>query len=301
MLEGLLQRPSTLFLLFAVGPATLAAMSSTRLSSDAELAIVAGAVAVAGLPHGAADGWLAVQDGFSRGRLRAIAFLGCYVALALLVIFAWQSYPIICLAGFLAVSAWHFGDDSRVGLHPIARLATGTIILSAPATFATAEVAEAYRALSGEGTEALVAGQQWLFWAACAILPVVLATCRPKIGNAHHLLDMIVLTLLATLLSPLSYFCIYFCGVHSPRHLTHILKMVPERHSRLFWVALVSMTLLSIAAGVLAFVWLSSSGQRPDVAGLKAVFIGLAALTLPHIILTDGLSSALRSERHNIK
>lgn len=147
------------------GPGFILALSAAillaliRPAPGVELALVAGAVAVAGLPHGAADAWIAAREGLARGAPGQAGFLAAYSGLALLVIAAWLLFPVVSLGFFLAISVWHFGDDSRRDLHPVARISTGLIILGAPAAFHPTAVSDVYSMLSGDGIAVIVPAQ----------------------------------------------------------------------------------------------------------------------------------------------
>lgn len=276
-------------------------------SSGTELAVVAAAVALAGLPHGAADAWIAARQGLSRGTFRTALFLGVYVVLAGLVVVAWHLFALASLVVFLALSAWHFGDDARDGLHPAARISTGLIILGAPAAFHAAEVGQTYTVLTSSQVHGsvlpavaqLVALQGMLFWVACLILPLTLLLtsiskapeAARQVSTLKHMAEMIVVVAMAAWLSPLLYFAVYFCVIHSPRHLIRVIELFPEREGKGFIASISAMTLLSLLAALAAWGWLTFSGLQPDAAGLKVLFIGLAALTLPHMLLVDGFSA----------
>jgi Brp/Blh family beta-carotene 15,15'-monooxygenase len=294
------------------GPGFLLALSAAVLLSlsqpapGVELALVTGAVALAGLPHGAADAWIAAREGLTRGWPGKAVFLAVYSGLALLVIAAWLLFPVMSLALFLAISVWHFGDDSRKDLNPVARIATGLIILGAPATFHAAAVSDAYGILSGDRIAAIVSAQAGLFWLGCVALPLTLALTPARLPflvratpqRVNHLIEMILLVALAAFLSPLLYFVVYFCGIHSPRHLGRVIHLFPDRGGSGLWLTITALTLIPVLAGAAAWGWLTTAGQQPDAAGLQVLFIGLAALTLPHMLLVDGFSPSLARGRN---
>lgn len=274
-----------------------------------QLALVGLAVALAGLPHGAADAWIAARRGLSKGPLRTAAFLAIYVGLASLVVLAWSTFAFASLIAFLAASAWHFGDDARDGHPAIARISTGLIVLGAPAAFHASSVSDIYHILTSTGVvftavpavTQLVSMQGLLFWAACPVLVLTLILAivrRPQNPHArasslNHLAEMTVLVAMASWLSPLLYFAVYFCVVHSPRHLLRVVELFPDRKGKGFIISVSVLTLLSVLAATAVWGWLRFTGLQPDAAGLKVLFIGLAALTLPHMVLVDGFSASV--------
>jgi Brp/Blh family beta-carotene 15,15'-monooxygenase len=264
------------------------------IPADWHFALLAAAVALAGLPHGAADAWIARRQGLAGTPLKTFGFFGCYIGLSIAIIASWSIFPVASLGAFLALSVWHFGDDRRIGYGPVARLATGLIVLSSPAVFAPSEVLSAYRLLSGDEAAVLVDLQRLLLGPACLVLAINFAAVKSQSG-LRHIVELIMLVTLSALAHPLMYFVVYFCALHSPRHLSRVVDYWRFRPDPLFWPSTVLLSVVSILAGAGAFVWLIGDGQRHEEAILQVVFIGLAALSVPHIILIDGLLSRATS------
>ena len=88
---------------------------------------------------------------------------------------------------------------------------------------------------------------------------------------------------------PLVGFAVYFCLVHSARHVAGIIGSLRREMSR---VALVNqaaiLTVASWAVGGLALWWFADQAD-PEPMLMRVIFIGLAALTVPHMILVDGI------------
>ena len=96
--------------------------------------------------------------------------------------------------------------------------------------------------------------------------------------------------ILALILPPLVSFSIYFCIIHSPRHIFIILNKM-NSHDRLR--AIKETIFYSLTAFLLMFTvgyFLANSYIITDSI-IKVVFIGLAALTVPHMILIDYFES----------
>ena len=92
------------------------------------------------------------------------------------------------------------------------------------------------------------------------------------------------------ILPPLAAFALYFCVIHSARHLGYTwgrLRALAYPPSILILLA-VSFTLVTWGVGIVIF-WLMPTTEIIDGAILQIIFIGLAALTVPHMLLVDGL------------
>jgi Brp/Blh family beta-carotene 15,15'-monooxygenase len=88
---------------------------------------------------------------------------------------------------------------------------------------------------------------------------------------------------LAYVAPPLIYFTLYFCLLHSPRHLSGLLRYAnPKQRPRLLRMALIYTVLTLILIAILYYFW---SELPIDSLILRLVFIGLAAVTVPHMIL----------------
>ena len=81
-----------------------------------QLIIASIAIALTGLPHGAADAWIAGQSGLANNFRRMTIFIIFYILISVLIIMLWLIFPIVSLAMFLVISSWHFGDDHRLSL-----------------------------------------------------------------------------------------------------------------------------------------------------------------------------------------
>ncbi|NBC21527.1 MAG: beta-carotene 15,15'-dioxygenase, Brp/Blh family [Alphaproteobacteria bacterium] len=267
------------------------------LAPSARIAIALTAIAVVGLPHGAGDAWLAARHGLLSRPAPAMLFLGGYVMLAGLVILIWLAAPVISLAVFLLVSAWHFGGDFARNEELVRRLSAGVALLGAPALFWPDAVASIYMALSGEAAEILVGWQSHLFVPACLVFFAVSLLPRPDSSTWRPIFEMGALILLAAALTPLLWFTVYFAGLHSPRHFKGLFMQAgPGERARLAGLSALA-TLASLVFGVCAAILLVSSGVEINDALVNVIFVGLAALTVPHMALVDGrLLDAPRAE-----
>jgi len=249
-----------------------------------QVSILAPAVALLGLPHGALDMPMAETLWPLNGWRHRAIFLAGYLGLAGSIGLLWWLAPGAALAAFLAYSAVHFSGDWQ----PDGRLwqwAGGLSAVGAPAVFHLSEVAGLFAALgpvAGASTIATATAAAGLIGAGCAILAAILG----RAARWPVILELAAIWLGAALLPPLLSFVVYFCLLHSLRHLTGTLGVLPERRQALHSAA--GITALSLSGAALAaLLLLAGAGAVVDAAMLQVVFIGLAALTVPHMLLVD--------------
>jgi Brp/Blh family beta-carotene 15,15'-monooxygenase len=97
-------------------------------------------------------------------------------------------------------------------------------------------------------------------------------------------LEVLAVGLLSTLAPPLVGFTVYFCGMHSLRHIF--------RSQDYAQLSLIKLSLISLAPmlGVILIAvlgWMYLPASSDDARILRFLFVGLAALTLPHMLLID--------------
>ena len=176
------------------------------------------------------------------------------------------------------VSARHFGDDWREYFSASIRFVLGTAVITMPVAFHADAAVAAFTALVGSApATGLVTVLQPVGWAAAAGVVTDLATQHARAPS----LELATLVLLAATLPPLAFFACYICGLHAIRHSIQTRDAgLGLRHRRL-WSALVT-TLTIAAGGVVAVI---ADGGNWTETMVRVTFIGLSALTVPHMLL----------------
>ncbi len=280
--------------------AAIAGFVSTTPGRSTQLAILAIGVVFIALPHGAIDPWVALDRGGRRG-LDLVRFVARYLVLAGGVIGLWSVAPVAMLVAFLGFSAWHFGegelDRDRAGplgktVETMSRGATpilAPILLRPDETFALFDML-AGRPLS-ELAHAPLVGSLCTLWAVSRFVSIVgrarAGLADRDAGTFEMLLEEAAVWALFATLPVLLAFGLYFCLDHSIRHALRIARrLAPDSAAKglrlyLLRAAPVTLATLLLGAGVGALVL-----ERWDTTALvKVVFVGLAALTLPHVLL----------------
>ena len=254
------------------------------------LIILSIGISIFGLPHGAIDGYLAQRAGFTKNISSATLFIFVYLTLSGLVICAWIIFPDAMFILFLCITVWHFGEDGGAS-NAYERVLFGLSVLTLPVLFQP-QVTEdifAYLAISnaaGNVEFMKILGVVVLF---VSVLSAVRMQVLKKQGQMQFL-TYIALVLFAFVLHPLIYFALYFCALHSPRHFNNISQAVPIEERRQFLISAFLYTLTTLILAGFAF-WLLSPFVVLYQAFTLVIFVGLAALTVPHMILVDGIWS----------
>lgn len=244
-------------------------------------------VCIFGLPHGAADGYLAQQIGFAKDAMSATAFILLYLLMSGGVIGVWFLFPDGVFILFLCATAWHFGEDGGANT-PVTRVLFGLTVLILPALFHSSATAELFEMLAVHNASGIVRVMNLLGPFVLTLL--VIGTLR-ALKAGHQILSQLVticaIVLFAYFLPPLIFFTLYFCALHSPRHFNNIAAAVPKEDRRQFiWLTALYTVAPVLLAGI-AF-GLMLPYVVVDQAFMLVIFVGLAGLTIPHMILVDG-------------
>lgn len=252
------------------------AFGSTALGLSVALA----AVLLLGLPHGASDMVLFRALFPQAGKLPMLAAIFAYLIIASVVVIGWLWHPTLFLVAFLLYSAYHFADDWSRSESQLMALSGGVLTLALPIVAKPEQTSAIFAALKAQ-PEVAVTLFSWLAPLALIVFAAMLWRC-PRMTRGRLLAQLIGFTALAALLPPISYFAVYFCVIHAINHEKKVQRHVDNSalsvHRRLN-------TVISLAVLALVFAWLVQSGLPAVTASLQVVFIGLAALTVPHMLL----------------
>lgn len=279
--------PETLFFLLAALATALAFLLAAPEPPIAlQIAVIAILAAVLGLPHGALDPLIARRLGYWRGPVGFAVFNLGYAAVAAAVLGLWMLAPVPSLALFLLISAVHFGGDWLGGsgrvARPVMRTLAGAALLSMPALRDERGVADLYAVLAGEGARQIAAVQAVLGPVLLVAVVVVAAIAARR--APHEGLELVAAIALGLLAPPLMFFIVYFCTLHSARHLREGFAEEAATPRRTLALVVVAYTVVPVL-GALAFLTATGGGASLDDRLLQVVFIGLAALTMPHMVL----------------
>ncbi len=225
-----------------------------------------------------------------------------YILLALSVILVWTIVPAITLIVFLAVASFHFGkEDTQFLINKNSNLISilyffrGILIIITPLYFNFDETVTIFKML-------LIDSEQFystlgfiekykiieIAIGLSALSSIILFLSEFNFKKFAIFLDFFSIIILNYYLSPLVAFTIYFCFLHSIRH-TISLAIEMDNSSlrnglKLFVKKAFSLTVLTAILSVLGLYFLNNVYEL-NSAILKIIFIGLASLTFPHILL----------------
>jgi len=277
----------------STGALILASLWGLRLSQHAVLALLVVGVIVFGLPHGALDPMVARKAFANHRSYSTASFYAVYLVLALSYCLLWLRLPALGLSVFLGIASIHFGSDWQHRGTALTRIAYGLTVVTLPSLTHPAEVASIYTVLGTPNAQALVDVSRVL--AAIAVVVGLVGAILQFKQCKTDMLEFLAIVVAAILLGPLVFFTCYFSLLHSPRHLLETSAELGITTLRSICVKTLPIVAATVAlCGVLYFVLpgASISGRI-----LMTVFIGLASLTIPHMLL-DSLASSPQGRIH---
>jgi Brp/Blh family beta-carotene 15,15'-monooxygenase len=249
-------------------------------------------VVIIGLPHGAFDGAIARHLGYGRGWRGLTSFIGLYLGLAAAVVVFWIWQPALALGLFLLLSAVHFGYGDATGATAVSRMvqiaAHGGVAVFGISLFHLQQVTPLFAALTGGDVAVAVLMAELFPLTMIPVAGLYLICAIREAALRPRLVELALLCLLLSIVPPLVGFALYFCVIHTGRHMQHIWQHLRGRATPRHILGEAALfTVASWAGGVMIWLWLDSGNVSQDL--LQVIFIGLAALTVPHMILVDGM------------
>ena len=276
-------------------------------NADVIIVVLALGVAVVGVPHGGLDHWtgrrwLAARWGGAWWGL----FFPAYLAVAITVGVGWVMAPMLTVILFFMLSAWHFGLDDEVMNDPskqetkqgashneaawskhLVAIAVGGIVIWIPSLTRANEMREILATiipgdmgLSAGGVVSMTQSIAWVL-VPVAVLAIANGWLRPHSrGTAmRHTMLAAVCCVAPIMVS----FGLYFCLWHSVRGLGELYRQSALSPAR-FAAAVMPLSALAIGMVVAAaFTWTEGYTLTAEVT--RAVFIGLSAMAVPHLLL----------------
>lgn len=229
-------------------------------------------------------------------------FYFIYIFFVLLIISLWIIFPASSLIIFLLVASFHFGKEdaqflinSNSNFNKLFFLLKGLLIVAAPLYFHFNETIRIFKLL-------LVVNENFYlaldFIESNRLLPIlviisIISTATLFLTNYEFkkftiLFDCLSVLIINYFLSPLLAFTIYFCFLHSIRHIINLVFELNENNFKegfkIFLSKSMPLTILTIVFYIISL-YLLNNYYEFDNAIFKVIFIGLASLTFPHILL----------------
>jgi len=255
-----------------------------------------------GISHGALDD----QKGKKLSQLYNVKkfyfFYLIYSLIGLSIIVFWLFFPTMSLILFLVVASYHFGKEDTEFLinnknvsNLILYFLKGSLIIIAPLMFHFVETINIFKLLLIENEKFYLFlnfiedNSILLFVLSISLLSNIYYFLKDfKFINILIFLDFFSIILLNYFLTPLIAFTVYFCFLHSFRHSISLMAKLNEKSLKIGAITFIKkampLTVLTAILYVISLYFLSNFYQLND-AILKVIFIGLASLTFPHILL----------------
>ena len=258
-------------------------MNSPHINMLAAVAIV-----LAGIPHGTLDVEIAAAHFGQKGITGKIRIIGGYLLCAAAMVLLWILLPELALISFLIISIVHFSRDWRGGVDPFLAMMVGWALVALPALASPDDVAMIFAALTGSNNGAVIAALLGAASVPAALGSLVFAYWAFRHDDKQSALEVLACIVAALFLPPLVAFAIFFCGLHSPRHMADALRETGDLSPLKKTAIICAVFALSLGLGVVMFLY---QGDVPaDMSIIRTAFILISTLTVPHFILEHILS-----------
>jgi len=225
-----------------------------------------------------------------------------YILIAVMVVMLWIFIPSILLIIFLLVASYHFGKEDTQFLHDynshfmgILYFLKGSLVILAPLYFHFDETISIFKLLLIDN-ENFYSSLSFIENNRLIDLGIILSSISSIIlfikkftfKNFSIFFDYFSILILNYYLSPLIAFTAYFCFLHSVRHSMTLIYELDNNNMKngllIFIKKAMPLTVLTAVICLIGIYLLNFKYDFNDSI-IKVIFIGLASLTFPHILL----------------
>ncbi len=253
-------------------------------------------ILILGISHGALDNIKGKKLLTLFGYKQTVYFYLVYIFISSLIIIFWLIFPNTILLLFLIVAAYHFGKEDTVFffkkkffMSECLFFLKGSTVIMAPLLLKREKTNEIFRTLNFNVFESGFFSNEFLIGMLCLGFLSSMYISKKENTNLKGIMimDFFSLIILNLFLSPILAFTIYFCFLHSIRHsITLIFELDRSFKPGLKKFIIKAIPLTFVTAVIFLFaIYFLNNFYKLDEAIYKVIFIGLASLTFPHILL----------------
>ena len=247
-----------------------------------------------GISHGSLDHIKGKKLLKILGFKSSVVFYFGYIFVGLTTIIIWLLFPKLLLFLFLLIAAFHFGKEDSEFLNKrknfeLIYFFKGSLIIVAPLLFHKNETLSIFKSLNFDITTSFLINNEILYFFILLSFVSNIFLSLHKSFDAKSLLfmDFLSILILNYFLNPVLAFTFYFCFLHSIRHSISLIKEINSNFKKglpIFIKKALPLTIITIFGYIFALYILNNYNELSESI-YKVIFIGLASLTFPHILL----------------
>ena len=252
-------------------------------------------ILILGVSHGALDN-IKGRKLIKILKIKNISFFYLvYILIGLGIILLWILFPQSLLLLFLIIASYHFGkEDSEFIIKNqkqsfLLKTFKGSIIIVSPLLLNQNKTLEIFNSINFDLSNTLLVKTEFLviLLLLSFISNLILSFNKNYDEKSVLLMDFFSIITLNIFLNPLLAFTIYFCFLHSFRHSIKLIFELNKNFKKgifLFIKKALPLTLITGIIFIVALNFLNHEFKLNESVNM-VIFIGLASLTFPHILL----------------
>ena len=245
-----------------------------------------------GLAHGSLDILTAKRFNLIKSKKTFFFFMIIYICIPISFFFFWLKFPDVFFVLFLILSGLHFGISDRESKLFIQKklevLLRALIIIFLPIKFYIDEIKEIFMFffVSENLISLLFHWSDFFLYFTIVIFLFFLINFVYKKISVNLIIEFILLLFCFIYFKPLVSFFIYFCFLHSTKHLLHEKNKLNLSFKNLF-IKTLPITVFSC----LFIIFLILTVTQINIFNLNYIIVALSSLTISHIFLINFLKN----------